>query len=380
MNEFPQSVTVAVIGGGVAGTSVAWQLAKRGVDVALFEGEHLAWGASGRNGAHVGVETNYGGGVTAHRLRSLEIMEELEREVGDFRWDRTGRLRLWLGEEGEHPLPDRATTAPDSTVMSGDEARAFYPYLSEHVIAAEHVPTGGRVWPFEMVYRYAEGAERHGARIFTNAKVERIVVADRRVQGIVVNGQTVRAEYVVNATNAWSGPLTETAGLRLPVMPWRGQIVVTQPYPMFMQFTMGHHVWHGSNYWQQTRDGKLVIGGGRTLDVAGRDNLHDRGVTPDVIGRTLAMVAKAVPVLRDLRIVRAWGGTMGFTPDGNPFVGETELRRGLVFACGFNGDGLTWSPVVGELIAQHIAGETLSLALDPIHPDRETGGLRELEG
>jgi sarcosine oxidase subunit beta len=382
--DYPSSVSVAIVGGGVAGCSIAWQLARRGVDVALFEQEHLAWGASGRNGAHVGVETNYGSGVTAHRVRSLEIFRELEREVGDFRFDQCGRLRLFMGEEGEHEIPSPAEvhaagphTAGDY-LMTGDEARVFFPYLSEHVVAAEWVATGGRVWPFQLVHRYAEGALRHGARIYIGAQVERLVIADRRAQGVVVDGRLVKADWVVNATNAWSGPLAETAGLRLPVLPWRGQIVVTQPVPELMTFTMGHFVHHGSNYWQQTRDGKFVIGGSRVLDVQGRGNLHDRQVAPDVQHATLAMVTKALPVLGRLRILRAWAGTMGFTPDGNPFVGETELRRGLVLACGFNGDGLSWSPVVGELLAQHIAGQPLTLPLDPIHPDRETGQLGEL--
>ena len=383
-HDYPASVSVAIVGGGVAGCSIAWQLARRGVDVALFEQEHLAWGASGRNGAHVGIETNYGSGVTALRVRSLEILRDLEREVGDFDFDQCGRLRVFMSEPGEHAVPtdDEIHVAGPHTagdyLMTGDEARAFYPLLSEHVRAAEWVATGGRVWPFKLVQRYAEGALRHGARIFTGARVERIVREGRRVQGLIVDGHLVRTRWVVNATNAWSGPLAETAGLRLPVLPWRGQIVVTQAVPTLMPFTMGHFVHHGSNYWQQTRDGKFVIGGSRVLDVKGRGNLHDRRVTPDVLGATLGMVVKALPALKNLRIVRAWGGTMGFTPDGNPFVGETELRRGLVLACGYNGDGLSLSPVVGELLAQHITGEPLTLPLDPIHPDRETGQLAEL--
>ena len=382
--DYPASVSVVVVGGGVAGCSIAWQLARRGVDVALFEQEHLALGASGRNGAHVGIETNYGSGITALRVRSLEIFRELQREVGDFDYDQCGRLRVFMGEPGERAIPsadDIHAAGPHTAgdkLMNGAAARAFFPELSEHVVAAEWVATGGRVWPFTLVHRYAEGALRHGARIYTGARVERVAVEGRRVQGVVVDGRLVRAGWVVNAANAWAGSLAATAGLRLPVTPWRGQIVVTQAVSPLMPFTMGHFVHHGSNYWQQTRDGKFVIGGSRVLDVKGRDNLHDRRVTPDVLGATLAMVAKALPVLRGLRIVRAWGGTMGFTPDGNPFVGETELRRGLVLACGYNGDGLSWSPVVGELLAQHITGEPLTLPLDPIHPDRATGQLTEL--
>jgi sarcosine oxidase subunit beta len=382
--DYPASVGVAIVGGGVTGCSIAWQLARRGVDVALFEQEHLAWGASGRNGAHVGVETNYGSGVTALRLRSQEIFRDLEREVGDFDYDQCGRLRIFMDQPGEHPIPTAEEvhaagphTAGDY-LLTGDEARAFYPQLSETVVAAEWVATSGRVWPFQLVQRYAEGALRHGARIFTGARVERIVLEGRRVQGLVVNGQLVRTNWVVNAANAWSGPLAETAGLQLPVLPWRGQIVVTEPVPLLMPFTMGHFVHDSSNYWQQTRDGKFVIGGSRVLDVKGRGNLHDRRVTPDILGATLAMTVKALPALAGLRIVRAWAGTMGFTPDGNPYVGETELRRGLVLACGYSGSGLSWSPVVGELLAQHIAGEPLTLPLDPIHPDRETGQLAEL--
>jgi sarcosine oxidase subunit beta len=115
------------------------------------------------------------------------------------------------------------------------------------------------------------------------------------------------------------------------------------------------------------------------LDTVGRDNLHDRSVSPDILQKTLSMLVAALPALRDVRIVRAWGGTMGFTPDGNPYIGETELRRGLLLACGFSGSGLSWAPVAGELLAQIVAGEPLSLSLDPIHPDRETGQLADGE-
>ncbi len=380
--EYPASVSVVVVGGGVAGTSVAWQLARRGIDVALFEQEHLAWGASGRNGGQTGVEANYGSGIVEHRLRSLEILREVEREVGDFEYDQCGRLRIWLGAPGEHPLPDppQPGAGPHplgDEVLTGDEARQRLPLLSDRVIAARWVPTSGRLWPFKLVHRFAEGAMRHGARIYTGARVERLIVEDRRIQGVVVDGQTVRAGWVVNATNAWSGPLAETAGLALPVTPWRGQIVVTAPVEPLLPFTMGHFVHNSSNYWQQTRDGKLVIGGSRVLDTVGKGNLHDRSVSPDILHHTLAMLVAALPALRGLQIVRAWGGTMGFTPDGNPYIGETELRRGLLFACGYSGSGLAWAPVAGEILAQIVAGEPLVLPLDPIHPDRDTGRLRE---
>jgi glycine/D-amino acid oxidase-like deaminating enzyme len=113
------------------------------------------------------------------------------------------------------------------------------------------------------------------------------------------------------------------------------------------------------------------------LDTAGRGNLHDRRVTPEVLHRTLELVVQILPVLARARIVRAWGGTMGFTPDGKPYIGETEHRRGLLLACGFNGAGLGWAPIAGELLAQHVSGEPLTLPFDPIHPDRNTGLLAE---
>ncbi|MCO5176239.1 MAG: FAD-binding oxidoreductase [Thermomicrobiales bacterium] len=381
-STYPSSVSVVVVGGGVAGTAAAWQLARRGIDVALFEQEHLAWGATGRNGGQTGVEANYGSGIVEHRLRSLEILREAERELGEFEYDQCGRLRLWLGAPGERDLPTpeqfAATDHPlGDKYLTGDQARDLLPLLSDEVLAARWVPTSGRLWPFKLVHRFAEGATRHGARIFTGATVERLVIADGRVQGVVVDGQTVRAEWVVNATNAWSGPLAATAGLNLPVMPWRGQIVVTEPLPPMLNFTMGHFVYNSSNYWQQTRDGKFVIGGSRVLDTVGRDNLHDRSVTPDILHKTLAMLVTALPSLRGARIVRAWGGTMGFTPDGNPYIGETELRRGLLLTCGFSGSGLSWAPVAGEILAQIVAREPMTLSLDPIHPDRATGNLVE---
>lgn len=381
-SEYPSSVSVVVVGGGVAGTAAAWQLARRGIDVALFEQEHLAWGATGRNGGQTGVEANYGSGIVEHRLRSLEILREVERELGDFEYDQCGRLRLWLGAPGERDLPtqeqfDTAEHPLGDKYLTGDQARDLLPLLSDEVLAARWVPTSGRLWPFKLVHRFAEGATRHGARIFTGATVERLIIADGRVQGVVVDGQTVRAEWVVNATNAWSGPLAATAGLNLPIMPWRGQIVVTEPVPPLLNFTMGHFVYNSSNYWQQTRDGKFVIGGSRVLDTVGRDNLHDRSVTPDILHKTLAMLVAALPALRGVRIVRAWGGTMGFTPDGNPYIGETELRRGLLLSAGFSGSGLSWAPVAGEILAQIVANEPITLSLDPIHPDRETGHLVE---
>lgn len=375
---YPTSVSVVIVGGGVTGCSIAWQLARRGVDVALFEMEHLAWGASGRNAGMNGVETHYASGLGPYRLRSQEIMREVERELGEFEFVQNGGLEVFIGAPGEHPLPAPTDQrAGGSRTLSGDEARAFLPLLSERVLAARFSPKNGHLWPFKLVHRFADGALEHGARVYTGAKVERIVLAGRDVQGVIVDGQLVRAQWVVNATNAWSGPLAETAGLRLRVTPERGQIVVTEPLPPLLPVTMGHFVHNSSNYWRQTPDGKLIIGGSRMLDAQGRGNLHDRRVTPHVLHSTLNMVVQILPVLARARIVRAWGGTMGFTPDGKPYIGDTEHRRGLLLACGFNGAGLGWAPVAGELLAQHVTGQSLTLPLDAVHPDRDTGLLEE---
>jgi sarcosine oxidase, subunit beta len=375
---YPSSVSVAVIGGGVTGCSIAYQLAKRGVDVALFEMEHLAWGASGRNAGNVGIGTRYAGGVAHYRQHSMDMLPEIERDLGEVEFVQSGGLEVFVDRPGEQEYFARTQAYEDAasrkSLMDADEARAFLPLLSDAVGQATYSAENGHLWPFKLVHRFAAGALRLGARIFTGAHVSRIIVQERTVQGVEVDGQLVRARWVVNATNAWSGALAESAGLTLPVVPYRGQIVVTEARPSMLPVTMSRYADNSAHYWRQTPDGKFVIGGGRMIDEAGH-NSYDRRNSHETLQRMLANVTEVMPMLASLRIVRTWAGIMGFTPDGKPYVGETERISGLVLAAGFNGSGMLWSPVVGLLTAEHIAGDSLTLALDEIHPDRPAGQL-----
>jgi glycine/D-amino acid oxidase-like deaminating enzyme len=375
----PAAPDTIVIGAGVTGTSIAWRLAQAGKRVLLLEWRGVCSGASGRNAGNTGAGSSLHAASRAVRAvyalttANLDLLKTLPDELGTgFELRLTGSLDVIATEEQwahlRHAVAVEREAGIAIELLDADEARRIMPALSPDILGVAYARDRGHFWPFALVHALADAAARAGAVIRTGALVERLHRAGDRVAGVICAGDTILAEDVVLATNAWTPQLLP----ELPagaIVPARGQILVTQPLPPLLPCPFGTNF--DKEYGRQTPDGQILCGGFRRLDVDEGLGTYREEVTPPVLAGIARCLTSLFPVLRgQARVVRAWAGIMGFTADGLPLIGRYEPAPGLTVAAGFNGGGFSWGAIGGVVMARLLTGQEPGFDLAPFQPAR----------
>lgn len=382
LGPLPKASEVVVIGGGVAGTSAAYQLAKRGKQVTLVEMRGICSGASGRNAGMTGS----GGSALAskegraiHALTSENfrmIREELREELhDDFDLRITGSVDIAQNEEHWEYLQESVRRMEglgvDVELLDGQQLRELIPVASDHLLGAKYNRNSGHLWPFKLVNGQAEGAREFGAEIHPWTSVTRIHTANGNVTGVETARGTIETDTVILATNAWTPKLLPD----LPegaIVPARGQIIVTQPVAPILPVTFGSN--YDKEYGRQTATGQLICGGFRRYDDNEGLGHYTEEVHPDCMLACAWLLNSLFPKLGRVNVVRAWAGIMGFTADGLPLIGPYEPARGLYLSAGYNGGGFSWGPVAGKALAQLITAGHTPFDLSPFDPNRFASG------
>ena len=378
-----RSPDAIVVGGGVTGTSIAWRLAQAGQRVLLLERRGICAGASGRNAGHTGASSGMQMAprtvralhdITTANLRLLNTLhEELDK---DFELRLPGSMDVITTPEqlahAKEAVITKHNAGSDVELLDPESARSIMPTLSPRILGATYARDRGHLWPFALVTGMADAAARAGAEIRIGARVQHLTRSGDRITGVVVDGETIEADDVVLATNAWTPQLLP----ELPdgaLVPARGQILVTQPLPPLLACPFGTNF--DKEYGRQTPGGQIVCGGYRRLDVNEGLGTYREDVTLPVLAGIARCLSDLFPVLRGkARVVRAWSGIMGFTADGLPLIGHYEPAPGLTIAAGFNGGGFSWGVIVGKVIARLISGQEPEFDLAPFRPARFLDG------
>lgn len=377
----PDRADVVVIGGGVAGTSAAYQLSKRGKSVVLLEMRGICSGASGRNAGQTGSGSSMFSrvgravyGLTRENLRL--ISEELPAELGDdFDLKLTGSVDIAQDEEmWEHLVASvEALEGLDAGVRMLDryELQQLIPAASDHLLGAKYAERAGHHWPFSLVNGMAGVARKLGAKIFPWTPATAIEMSNGKVTGVATSRGTIETDTVVVATNAWTPKLLED----LPegaLVPARGQILVTQPVGDILPHAFGTN--YDKEYGRQTATGQLLCGGFRRFDKDEGLGLYSEEVAYDCMVGCANCLSTLFPRVGKLRIVRAWAGIMGFTADGLPMIGTYGLADGIHVSAGFNGGGFSWGAATGKALAELIVDGETQFDLAPFDPNRFASG------
>jgi gamma-glutamylputrescine oxidase len=347
--EGDASADVAIVGGGIAGIASAYFLATSGASVVVLEARGVAEAASGRNAGFLlaGVAENF---VAA------------ARRYGD-----DNALRIWRLTKRTHELV-RALTARHaidcelrwngSDQIAGDDEEWREVAESARRLAAHGVGVSvdartrsatyaddGDLQPVKWVRGLARAAAAAGARIHEDTRVERAAGREART-----TRGTVRAKAVLLCTNAYTAHLVASR-----VRPVRGQMLATAPTaPVFARPAYAKR---GYQYWRQTADGRVVVGGWR--DTAVEREVGESEQPTDEIQSHLDDFLREHGI--SAPVTHRWAGTMGFSHDALPYVGQTDAR---VFVCGgFTGHGMAFGPACAELVAALVSGRS--------HPDAD---------
>jgi glycine/D-amino acid oxidase-like deaminating enzyme len=370
-----EMVDTLVIGGGVAGSCVAYWLAHEGIDTLVVERDDMALQASGANAGSLHVQllafdfvagAPPAGNRAADTLplgpASVKLWQEIERDTGeDLEIKVTGGLMLGESERDIEFLKGKIALEKsrgiEAELIGANELRRMEPAIGEAAIAAEWCPGEGKINPLRGTYAVIARAKKLGARFRRGTDVTAIerVGSDWKV---TTSRGEIRCRRIVNAAGPWAAQIAALAGVTIPVRGAPLQMIVTEPTAPALTRLVAYAGRHLTL--KQMTSGAFMIGGGWTAGLDEKQKLS-QALRSSVEGN-LWIASRAVPMLKDLHAIRIWAG-MNVNIDRAPILGEVPTLPGF-YNC-VSSNGYTLAPVLSRLTVELIAGKETSLPVEP---------------
>jgi glycine oxidase len=362
---------VIVVGAGAIGMSIAYQLAKAGASVTVFDRGQVGGGATGASAGMIQLNPDRSTPTSLYALETESarlfpaLAAELRERTGvDLGYRPAPLLHLVLHAE-EEPLmrAHRAWQADHGIAVSWLDRTAaldLEPSLNPDVRAALYYPNDHQLLPRVLAPALAQAAADLGAVVREGAGVDRLLTEGDRVVGVAIGGEKVHAGEVVIANGAWASSWSETLRTPIPIRPVRGQMVALRTVGTALR----HVVSSFEGYMLTKADGTTYVG--TTVEEAG----YDARPTAAGIARLLALAPRLIPRLADATFTTAWAGLRPGTADGLPLLGRIPGWQGVTLAAGHFRDGILLAPITGELVADLIAQRRPRLPVDDFDPGR----------
>ncbi len=370
--SMPTHVDVIVIGGGIMGTSIAWQLAKRGAGrVLLVERETIAAGASGRTGALLRQHyTNRPEAILARE--SLTVFRNWPDIVGGdcgyVPWgvivtvDQSSAVAHNVELLAENVAFQRGLGI-ETEIVSADDLKALQPWATvDDIQTAAYEARSGYADSVAATRSMADAAECAGVQIVEGVRTTAILSDGSRVTGIETDRGTILAGTVVLAAGPWSVPLAASAGVALPIETLRVQVAIVhrprelaEPPFVFLDMAVGF-------FTRPWGPGRSLIGvaGGDQHDAADPED-YALGNDASYPAFAKATAARRIPAMARASYLHGHAGLYDMSPDTHPIIGHVG-PEGLYTACGFSGAGFKKGPAVGQALAETILDGRTSVA------------------
>jgi heterotetrameric sarcosine oxidase gamma subunit len=363
----PSTTDVVIVGGGVAGCSIAYHLTKLGItDVVLCERKQLTSGTTW-HAAGLVTQLRATRNMTELAKYTGELFASLEAETGQATgFKQNGALRLATTEARLEELKRGVSMARNfgltaDVIAPGEVGERWPGVKTDDLAGAIWMPKDGQVNPADVTMAMAKGARMRGAKILEHTKVNKIIVENGRAVGVRLGDHEIRAKTVVIAGGMWSRDLAGDIGVSLPLHAAEHFYIVTQPIAGLQRDLPVMFVGDECSYYKEDA-GKLLLG---CFEPEAKPWGHD-GIPEDFCFDSLPedfdhfepildMAVRRVPALADAGIQLFFNGPESFTPDDSYLLGETPEVAGLFCACGFNSVGILSSGGVGKALADWIA-------------------------
>jgi glycine/D-amino acid oxidase-like deaminating enzyme len=379
---------VAVIGSGALGASTAFHLAKFGRSVALIDKADIGSQTSPR-AAGLSGQLRRSDVMTSLARRSVEKLARFADETGEsLVYHQPGSMNVARTADVAAMLPRAVawgkTLGLDIDLITPDEAHELMPHLQTRgVLAVTHMRTDVYFEPAQLALGYAAGAARLGAALMPRTRVDGIAVENGRVTRLVTDRGEIGADVVVDAAGGWARRVAEVAGVPLAVVPFRHQLMITEPLPGVDDRQPIVRIVDVNVYVRPSRGGLML--GGYERDPVAVDprtlpadfQIEDLALDIGVLRRLAAEVDDQFPVFRDAPLQEHRGGLPTMTADGEHILGPAPGVAGLYVLAGCNVGGLSISPALGEELARWIVVGEPSVDLSRMSPARFTAGLGE---
>lgn len=355
-----RSADVVIVGGGAAGTSIAWQLARRGAGrIVLLEKQGIASGGTGWSSSI--IRQHYTHEVLARMaLESLRVFQNFEDRTGaSAEFHQTGFLVLVKPEDVDSLRANVAMHQQigiGATILSPDDVRALEPRIHhDDIVAAAWEPESGYADPVAVTNGYASAAKVCGAEFHLDVEAQRLVAGPEGVEAVVTDRGTIATRTVVVAAGYRTRELVAPLGVDLPITPIRHDIAVVARTP---DFGDGHPIIsdriNGSYFRPEGADLTMI---GATAAHEGHEDAnveHTREPYEEDAESLIFRFWKRFPDQADATLRKGYTGVYDCTPDLQPLLGPVAEAPGLFVAAGFSGHGFKLSPMVGLMVAEAI--------------------------
>ncbi|MDX8045723.1 glycine oxidase ThiO [Gracilibacillus sp. S3-1-1] len=351
-----QAFDQIVVGGGVMGTSIAYQLSKRGYRVLLLEANEIAAEASSAAAGMLGVQMEFEQNSAlfqfAKESRALfpSLAQELLEDSGvDIQLIEKGALKL-VYHEDELPRLKRIATFQTE---QGKEARIISAStvpekeLATDFYAALYCPTEGQVSAPHLTKAFARGAERHGAVIYEQTEVTDFIVEHGKVIGVTTTDDSYYANAVVMTCGFKSGRFSSFIKGITPIKGECLSVITDKPLIQSTIFTEGCYI-------VPKRGNRLIIG------ATSKPNQTDKDVKVASVLHLLSRAKQILPALNKASIEKIWAGVRPMTHDGLPYLGEVPDVSGLFVATGHYRNGILLAARTATFMADFIEGKQVN--------------------
>ncbi|MNH74749.1 Glycine oxidase [compost metagenome] len=359
---------VVIIGGGIIGSFLGYQLAKRGKRVTIVEQTDLAAGASGAAAGMLAADCEQFEHPELQTMAKMSrdafpaVIHELRQISGiDAGLNQQGFLTPARDNLEAEELQARILAEGTGEWWMPEKLVASEPALAQGLEGAIYRSEEIQVIPSKLTEALAYSAQAKGAVLLRQTQATSIQVQDKRVQGVQTSSGFLGCDQVVLAGGWKIEQLLQPLGLTLPLEPVKGEIVEVRSDVPLLQATL----YAKSIYIVPKPGNKLWIG---ATSIPGDSS---EGVSTDSILRLLSEAAKWIPEIRNAQFERAWSGHRPKSPDGLPYLGGFQEIQGLFAAAGHYRNGILLSAVTARILANEMEGiVTPGINLAPFRPDR----------
>jgi sarcosine oxidase, subunit beta len=368
---------VVIVGGGVVGCSLAYELSARGVDTVVLDRGSLGAESTGKNAG--GVRQQFSTEINVRiQMLSVRILDEFEETIGvspGFR--KLGYLFVLRQPEDAARFAElvemwHGLGLTEARWVTPDDIAELAPAVAlDGVLGGTFCPSDGVASPADVTYGYATAARRLGARFHEGREVTAIALAQRRITGVSTPVGDIGCRVVFICAGAWAAQIAGLAEVDLPVTPYRRHVFVTgevagvtpdSPFTVDAASTFYFH--------------PEAIGALMGMSDPAEPPSFDTRTDWEFLHRISEVAATRAPAFLDAEIRTGWAGLYEVTPDNQPIVGPVSELDGLWAACGFSGHGFMQAPAIARLLAERYAEGEASVDLTPFGFDRfATGAL-----
>ena len=364
---------VIIIGGGIIGCSLAFELEKQNAGTILvLEKKYLTAGATGR--CNAGFREFWSTDLYVDLSQeSIEIYEHLNEYTGypyDCEVIRNGYFFPIYNEcieNYESIIKFQNMRGIPTTVINAREMKHLVPSFNtegvQHVIWSKR---DGNANPFQCTFAYALGAQKRGVEIITKCDVKDIIVRNQEVKGVVTNKGVFESECIYNCTNSDAPQIAAKVGDELPIQRVMRQTLITERMsnlggkgamlPMIINMENGCWI-------KQSPSGTLMLG-------KAENDTQENGLGWDFMERASALNVEMLPALHNSKIIRQYEGFYDVSTDYAPIISKSANARGLTHVCGFSGHGFMIAPKFSRIVAKAHSGKVSDIKVEQFYVER----------